>query len=232
MQEKKKNKNFYYIVGGIAIAFIVVAIALALFWHYRQEDSPENKLLNVSQNEDITPDLVKKTFKNNYLISYLLEGDVGVGEGTVTIGDITYYAVKDDLLTSFNKLNDIKELILNNLRPELASGVLERLHDPFYNQYFESEGHLYVKKREKVCKHPELEEDKIEYQLDTVDNNIIVNMGSKVDRIYINPALENPYVMIFLVFSCEKMPELKMPDSANNQNTNNTVNNTVDNVTE
>ena len=138
-----KNKKIFLIILItilVIISFILIAIGIL----------NKNKEQN-EENENLTVNDIKNLIRNNYLSTYLLEGDIKVTDSYMNMGDDIYYIVQDPLLENINSISDISNLIENTFFESRAATIFEKLKDDKYNQYVVAGDYLYVKK-ENVCK--------------------------------------------------------------------------------
>lgn len=139
----KKNKKLFLIIliVLIVIAFLVI-IATRIFKKNESESKKEDSL---------TTNDIKNLIRNNYLSTYLLEGDIKITDSYMNIGDDIYYIVQDPLLENINSISDISNLIENTFFEGRAATFFEELTNEKYNQYVVVGDYLYVKKGD-VCK--------------------------------------------------------------------------------
>ncbi len=138
-----KNKKIFLIILItllVIISFILIAIGIL------NKNNEQNE-----ENENLTVNDIKNLIKNNYLSTYLLEGDIKVTDSYMNMGDDIYYIVQDPLLENINSISDISNLIENTFFESRAATIFEKLKDDKYNQYVVAGDYLYVKKGN-VCK--------------------------------------------------------------------------------
>ena len=138
-----KNKKIFLIILItilVIISFILIAIGIL----------NKNKEQN-EENENLTVNDIKNLIRNNYLSTYLLEGDIKVTDSYMNMGDDIYYIVQDPLLENINSISDISNLIENTFFESRTATIFEKLKDDKYNQYVVAGDYLYVKKGN-VCK--------------------------------------------------------------------------------
>ncbi len=173
--KKKKIKANMAIIISCIVVFLVVAIGVVILSVNKIKN--KNNDSNKTENKPALKEegKAKELLYNNYLISYILEGDVEIGEGTLGIeGDPNvYYAVVDSRLQNIHSLSDIYSLIDNNLFDEAAIRARKLMESAYANQYVSSGDTLYVKKMDSPCainENEPLDKDKIEYN--KIDDNI------------------------------------------------------------
>lgn len=138
-----KNKKIFLIILItllVIISFILIAIGIL------NKNNEQNE-----ENENLTVNDIKNLIRNNYLSTYLLEGDIKVTDSYMNMGDDIYYIVQDPLLENINSISDISNLIENTFFESRAATIFEKLKDDKYNQYVVAGDYLYVKKGD-VCK--------------------------------------------------------------------------------
>lgn len=133
-----KNKKIFLIILItllVIISFILIAIGIL------NKNNEQNE-----ENENLTVNDIKNLIRNNYLSTYLLEGDIKVTDSYMNMGDDIYYIVQDPLLENINSISDISNLIENTFFESRAATIFEKLKDDKYNQYVVAGDYLYVKK--------------------------------------------------------------------------------------
>ena len=150
-RKKKINKNKLIIIIGAAILLVIVVAGIAILAH-----KIDNKKKEEKKKEETAEKMDKQavdTFYNNFLIAYILQGDVQTGNGTLTIeGDSNvYYAVTDPLLQNVHTVADIKEIINDSLIYYAAIRVDKLMNSAYANQYMSRDNTLYVKKTANIC---------------------------------------------------------------------------------
>ena len=172
--KNKKQKNVIIItLVAVVLLLLVVAGVIVLANKIKNKNENKNKEGNTANVSEESR--VKEVYYNNYLISYIIEGDVQTGEGKLRIdGDPNvYYAVTDYLLEDFHSIEDINKLIDDTLYYEAAIKAYKLMDSEYSNKYTEYDGTLYVKKKENPCNILDgetLDKDKIEYR--KVDNSL------------------------------------------------------------
>ena len=171
-KEKKINKNKLLIIISAVVLLLIIIIGVVVLAIKIQKRDGNSKNKPLSQ-EDVEKN-VKNLFYNDYLISYILEDDVKVGEGTLTIEgeDVVYYAVDDPLLKDIKSPTDIYNLIKETLFSEAVVRTMKLMESEYANQYISQGDTLYVSKTANPCSiyKSEIDKSKIEYQL--MDGNM------------------------------------------------------------
>lgn len=140
----KTNKKM--IIGIILVLIILIAVAVYLTFFRKADKTIEKKYaISNEQAGDI--------FYNNVLISYIIEGDVQVGEGTAInpVNGKTYYAVNDPAFANIKNFEDINKLIENNISGDRAPLLFNKLYSSDYNIYMSFDNNLYVIKKDNPC---------------------------------------------------------------------------------
>ena len=188
---KNKKIIIFIIVGVIILICCFVLIAIGIL----KKDNPNQK---VNQNNKLTNAEIEKLITNNYLYSYLMQGDVKVGETYAENNDKKYYIVVDELLKDITSIEDINELIENTFTSYRIPTCYTEINESKNNEYLEINDMLYVYKKN-VCENfPKLE-----------INNLIqteVEDGIWIDYDYIGFKLENEdnlWKTGVIIYSCE-----------------------------
>lgn len=138
----KFNKKTVLIV---IISFVVLLLGIASFWFFNT-DMMKKKLVKFND------EIAKNKLYDNYLISYLLMGDVKVSDEGIKADDgDMYYLVTDPIIkkAKINSLGDFWKLVEDNL------SEIERVN--YYisldntNTYISDSRGLFLKKGEKKC---------------------------------------------------------------------------------
>lgn len=129
----KKYKIILIVILVLIIGVVIGVVAFKIF-------GKENK------SEAFTQALAEDIVTNNYLISYLLYGDVQADAGEIELDGETYYGVSDELLSDINSVADINSLIRNTILEAGLENVYAELANEANNQYVGVESGLYVKK--------------------------------------------------------------------------------------
>ena len=143
--KNKKQKNVIIItLVAVVLLLLVVAGVIVLANKIKNKNENKNKEGNTANVSEESR--VKEVYYNNYLISYIIEGDVQTGEGKLRIdGDPNvYYAVTDYLLEDFHSIEDINKLIDDTLYYEAAIKAYKLMDSEYSNKYTEYDGTLYV----------------------------------------------------------------------------------------
>lgn len=166
-RKMKISKNKLIIIISVVVLLVIVVTGVAIL-----ANKINNKQKEENKNEGTPAVSIDKqtinTLYNNFLIAYILQGDVQTGSGTLTIeGDSNvYYAVTDPLFENIHTLADIKELINDNLLDYITIRVDKLMNSEYANQYTSTENTLYVKKTINTCSvspFGNLEKERIEY---------------------------------------------------------------------
>ncbi len=137
----KKPKNKLKLVLGIGIILLILIVIIGIFVYI--------KFFKVDK---LTNEQLKQLVKNDYIISYALRGNVEVSEAYVDYDGIKYYAVDDDLLKDFKKLDDLIKFIDENYLENMSSFIVDLLNNgEDVNHYREFNNTLYVLKSEPYC---------------------------------------------------------------------------------
>ena len=139
MKPKNKQRKFLIIVFAIIIVAILVGVLVTLFLKKNPEEKEETS--NLQQAVELV--------NNNYLYSYLVQGNIKVDDGFVIEDDIKYYYVNDELLSSIKTIEDINNLITNTFVDAKIASFYEKFENG--HKYIEINGNLYVAKSENVC---------------------------------------------------------------------------------
>ncbi len=136
----KKNKKIKKIilVMVILISVIVVVCLVVVF-----------KL--ISRNKTNDEALFKELIQVDYLASYILMGNIEVGDATATFDGQEYYAVIDEKLKNYNSVTKIMDLFNKYYTESSSSHYRKYFSDPEYNHYYDFGGILYVLKKEPAC---------------------------------------------------------------------------------
>ncbi len=155
----KKNINIKNLVIIILVVIFVILLLITIYL-YNIKNYKESINNNVSDpaNTEEKDDKVREkalidALYNNFLISYILEGDIQIGDGKLVIDNENepYYAVNDYLLEDIHSLSDINQLIDNNLLDLTAIKAAKIRESEYANQYIFSKNTLYVKKTKTPC---------------------------------------------------------------------------------
>lgn len=177
--KKKKNNSKLIIICSAIVLLLAIALGvLALIYKIDKREKEKKKVENDPIAQKKPEDKAKDMLYNNYLISYILEGDVQIGEGTLTIEETgeVYYAVTDILLSDIHTISDIYKLIENNLTDDAAARARKLMESPYANQYTYNDDTLYVIKTAAPCAingDEPIEKDKAEYRLDGKNTYIV-----------------------------------------------------------
>ena len=140
MQFLKKHKKKIIISTAIVLV-IILAVILAIFLIQKGKE-------NNQENNDLT-ERAKELIRNNYIFSYLYQGDVKVSDGSIEVDGTTYYFVSDDNLTGISSWADITNLIKNTFVEAKRDLYYEKIENG--HQYFETDDMLYVAKSDNIC---------------------------------------------------------------------------------
>ena len=139
MKFLQKHKKILIIASIIIIAIIIAAIVIIILLNREKETSENTRNL----------ERARELINNNFLYSYLMQGDIVTSDGYVEDEGIIYYYVEDELLSSIQSIEDINMLVQNTF--------IEGKHELYYenlangNKYFERNGNLYVAKSTDTC---------------------------------------------------------------------------------
>lgn len=199
MKDKENKKKYIKLIAiGIMIIAIIllIAVSTALIFVNKKEEAPIPVL---------TDEQAIDYFYNNYLISYLIEGDVQVGEGTLTVKETgeKYSAVSDEKLKNISSSEDITDLVIKTLRNDDANKALDMLADENYNNYVTVGGQLYIKKTSKICKENLPDVNKKGIVVDTRNEKLInLSYENYPNMIYFDD-IANQWFMPFLTYGCD-----------------------------
>ncbi len=184
----------------IILLILVILIVIFDFYLINTKKKPiddtkddNNKIIKIRDENDI----LKELAYNNYLLTYILKGDVQVSDGGIEIDGIEYVMVNDDTIKNIKATSDIVSLINSVIDSDAPENYIDYLKDYNYNNYVSNSEHLYVKKGISICHNlaPYNEnnvviEDDGEGKIITVGNvkfNVV-----KVDDNWYTTALEYP----------------------------------------
>lgn len=210
---KKKRKNNILIIILVVIFIILVAVAILLFNNKNKdkEEVPEEK---AKFNEKMASDFLF----NSMLISYIIEGDVQIGDGTtknMSTGEI-YYAVNDEYLKNITGLNDITDLITDNYVDYIASYLLEKAASESSNKYISFANQLYIQKKDSPCDKIPISEprDKVKYTIN--DDLAIVTWNTDEElQVYFDENSKK-WELITYLFTCDEKPQNYLPPEKDN----------------
>ena len=136
----------------ILVLLILLVVGFDLYLINKKGNSSESEKKPVKENKltAVNKEL-KELAYDNYIYSYLVQGDVKTSDGYVTVEGITYYAVDDEVLKDINTLEDISALVERLFDGALVSMYLNYFNDEQYNNYIYTDNHLYVKKGSGIC---------------------------------------------------------------------------------
>lgn len=138
--DKKIIKNKKQLILLIISFVIVVIVCLVIVF------------VLLSRNKEAEDKIFKDLISKDYLASYILRGDVKIGDAYAEFDGIKYYAVVDDKLKNYNSMNKIMDIFDKYYEENNANVYLQYLQgDSEYNQYQEFNGVLYVLKKEPAC---------------------------------------------------------------------------------
>ncbi len=204
MKSGKNKKKLIIII--ISIVCVLALIAGAVVYLVIKNNKPKEKENPTEYNEKDVEEQVRNAFYNNFLITYILEGDIQVGEGTLRIdgSDDVYYAVTDYLLEDIHDISDINDLITNNLTPAAEVRARKVMSSSYANQYMSQNDVLYVKKTATPCFRLEEKVDMniaeykvIDNRLFTVYNNVPYEVSKDEDGKYTASTLWNTCIKDF-----------------------------------
>ena len=132
------------------IVLIILVLLVVIGDIYLVNNEKTGNKTNNNQNNSLNATL-KELAYNNYLLTYLIKGDVQVADGYVVVDDVTYYAVDDEKLKDIKTLDDITALIDKVFEGGLVSLYTNYLSDENYNNYIYINDYLYVKKGTSIC---------------------------------------------------------------------------------
>lgn len=135
----KKHKKVLIIAAVILVVLIIAAVVIAIILNKQSEKSDNSEDLKRAQ-ELIT---------NNFLYSYLMQGDIVTADGYIEESGTTYYYVNDDQLSSIKSIEDINNLVSETFIEDKANIYYENLING--NKYIEKDGTLYVAKNADIC---------------------------------------------------------------------------------
>ena len=170
MDNQKRQLNVKLITIIVLVLILLSLLATAGYLLLNEDKNPEENIPENTEktNNNSEEEQAKDVFYNIFLITYILEGDVKVGDGKLTINDDDepYYAVSDYLLNDIHSLSDINKLIDDNLLDAAAVRTRKIMESSYANQYTYNEDILYVKKTKDPCKNVaggEPDKNKTEY---------------------------------------------------------------------
>ena len=135
----KKHKKALIITAVVLIILIIATVILVIILNKNNDKLDNSEDLKIAQ-ELIT---------NNYLYSYLMQGDINTTNGYIEENGTTYYYVLDEQLESIKTIEDINNLVHETFVEDKASIYYENLMKG--NKYIEKDGQLYVAKISDVC---------------------------------------------------------------------------------
>lgn len=145
--EKKNNKKIMFIMLAVLLILIVIVIAITLLKDKPQTIDKPSYIPNEAE--------IKEKLYNNVLISYILYGDIKLGEGYMADSENGehYYAVVDDVFAKYNikTYEDITKLIMANLNEEIKYEAIERLSSGEYNSYVSLDDQLFLVTKSPKC---------------------------------------------------------------------------------
>lgn len=198
MKDKQTSNqiNKVVLIGTILIVLIVLIIIGILI--KRNNEGSQNPDPEILSKEDAI-----NYFYQNYLISYIIYGDVETGEGVSTDNEtgITYYAVTDEKLKDYKSIDKIMELITTTLREDNATKAINKLNDGNHNTYVESKDTLYILKKKATCEIPDVNKNKIIYQKGSSDY-IELSYNNMPNQLYLDETVGKWY-MPFLTYDCD-----------------------------
>lgn len=154
MKGKLNIKTIIIIILFIILVFMSIA---AIYLYTNNDNESHNNSSNENNSTEEITETVETKFKNayynNFLITYIIEGDIKTGEGTLKIegSDDEYLAVDDFLLKDIHSLEDINNLIEDNLTEIATSRTIKVLESSYSNKYAVKNNTLYVKKNDNPC---------------------------------------------------------------------------------
>ncbi len=156
---KKLNVKYLVIIVLTVIFVILLGINIYLYVIKKPDNKEVANTNNESNNstteidENSRVEELKQALYNNFLIAYIIDGDIQVGDGELIVdgSDESYYAVTDYLLQDIHSLSDINDLINNNILDITATRIAKIQESDYANQYAVSKNTLYVKKTKTPC---------------------------------------------------------------------------------
>ena len=136
----KENKKKIIIISVIVLVLIILTILVIFLINKNQE---------AAQKKDEMTERARQLVQNDYLYSYIYQGDVKTSEGAITVDDVTYYYVDDEKLADIHSIADINNLIKDTYTELKWENYFEEVDS--INKYFENENGLYVAKGENTC---------------------------------------------------------------------------------
>lgn len=157
------------IIAVIALLIIGGAITAIILISRNQEEVTEerNELLQRA----------KELVANDYLFSYIYQGNVNVTDGMIEVEGERYNYIDDEHFSEIKSISDIMELIQDTYVEERLIIYYERFDEG--NKYLESDEVLYVQKREDVCNNLlEYNEDEISIT-EVSDEEMMINFDTQ-----------------------------------------------------
>lgn len=139
--------NVKTIIVLVVLIILVVGFDLYLVNTKNGNTKPDNNKTTTTVNSKL-----KELAYKDYLVTYILMGDVKTSEGYIEMDGITYYVVDDELFKDINSIDDITNIIEDTFDEPHAVYFMNYLHDENYNNYLVSNNHLYIKKGSNLCK--------------------------------------------------------------------------------
>lgn len=171
----------------IVIIFVVIIALLSVnFFKFKNKKSGE-----VPEFQNRAEELVK----NNYILSYLLYGDVKTSDSFTEIDHIKYYYVNDPELNEIKAMNDILILMEETLLEEPKKAYMNKLSNKKNNRYIEEDGMLFVAKSDKTCLNIE-KYNEANYELK--DNKMLIKAWNNLWAL----KTDNTYYLMALSYIC------------------------------
>lgn len=179
----KKNKKKILIIC-LSILFVVVISILVIIKTNKKEE------------EIVSKDRLKELIYNNYIYSYLYQGNIKTTDGFIEVDGETYYYIDDEITKEIKSFENISKLIENTFVKDRYDMYYDNVNS--INKYFEVDGKIYVKKGEVCSNMPQYIDEDITYKIVTEDK-IIVNYANYSLYVY---KQENEWFLSGLIFRC------------------------------
>lgn len=172
MQFIKKHRK--KIILSVAI-LAIVAIIIVLLLIFQKDEKVSDETASLTER-------AKELIENNYLFSYIYQGDIAISDGIIKVDDVTYNYIVDENFKNISSWKDITSLIKNTF--------VESKWDIYYDkiesghQYFENDENLYVSKSDTICKNlPPLNIDSVSIE-DITDDKMQISWNNQIVYAY------------------------------------------------
>ncbi len=132
------KKKKFIIISIIAI-ILLIAIAITVTILIVKKNDEQGKEQETMENR------ISTLLDNNYKYYYYMYGDVKVSDGSIAIGDETYYYVDEEIMT----LDEFETLVSDTFVSDMQLTLIDVEEK---NEYINIDDKIYVKKIANPCK--------------------------------------------------------------------------------